>query len=418
MPSALLKPRFSFLRARQCAGALCVFLLAGGAGAQCLPGSPEPTAGAQSSTQTAGVALSELKTRAPERYTVKRGDTLWAVAGVFLKNPWRWPDLWGMSQQEMCAKNLVFAGQVLHLQKSGTHARLSAHQGSADQVGAHQGAPRTVRLSPRTRYESIEDSRIPTLSLQATEAFLTEPLIVDEAEFARAPRIVATQDSRVLLTRGDRAYARGQYSDKTGGQPLVKQPGGSPQTYRVFRQAVPLKDPVSGQTLGLEAQYVGKVVLLEGESVRERVDAAGKMQREMVPATIDIVLAKEEMRVGDRLLPEPPHEFPNYAPRAPERAQSGQIVSVYGNAVSFASQNQVVSINRGAAHGLEPGHVLAIARDSQLVVDKTDSAQPTLRLPGDRNGLMMVFRVFEKMSYALVLQITDGVKVGDAFTQP
>jgi hypothetical protein len=147
-------------------------------------------------------------------------------------------------------------------------------------------------------------------------------------------------------------------------------------------------------------------------------DASGKVQTELVPATIDIVVAKEEMRVGDRLLPEPPRELPNYIPSAPSSAQSGQIVSVYGNAVTFAAQNQVVAINRGTAHGMERGHVLALQRESHLITDKTDDARPQLRLPGERNGLMMVFRTFDKLSYALVLQITDGVKVGDRFTNP
>jgi hypothetical protein len=139
---------------------------------------------------------------------------------------------------------------------------------------------------------------------------------------------------------------------------------------------------------------------------------------ELVPATIDIVSAKEEMRVGDRLLPEPPREFTNYVPRAPGKAQSGAIVSVYGNAVRYAAQNQVVAINRGKVHGLEDGHVLALVRDSSTLVDKTDDSRPQLRLPGEFNGLMMVFRTFDKVSYALVLDIQDGVKVGDRFTNP
>jgi hypothetical protein len=105
-------------------------------------------------------------------------------------------------------------------------------------------------------------------------------------------------------------------------------------------------------------------------------------------------------------------------PRAPESPQSGQIVSVYGNAVRYAAQNQVVTINRGRSHGIERGHVLALQRDNSLVTDTTDQARPQLRLPGERNGLMMVFRTFDKVSYALVLQITDGVKVGDRFVNP
>ena len=124
------------------------------------------------------------------------------------------------------------------------------------------------------------------------------------------------------------------------------------------------------------------------------------------------------MRVGDRLLPEPPREFPNYVPRAPGKAQSGMIVSVYGNAVRYAAQNQVVAINRGKVHGIEDGHVLALVRDSSTLTDKTDDSRPQLRLPGEFNGLMMVFRTFDKVSYALVLDIQDGVKIGDRFSNP
>ena len=98
---------------------------------------------------------------------------------------------------------------------------------------------------------------------------------------------------------------------------------------------------------------------------------------ELVPATIDIVAAKEEMRIGDRLLPEPPRELTNFVPRAPQGIHTGQIVSVYGNAVNFAGQNQVVTINRGTEHGIERGHVLALQRESNLVTDSTDTARPT-----------------------------------------
>ena len=155
--------------------------------------------------------------------------------------------------------------------------------------------------------------------------------------------------------------------------------------------------------------------------IRDRTEVKGvdgKSQTEIVPATIDIVAAKEEMRLGDRLLPEPPRDFSNYVPSAPTSAQNGQIVSVYGNAVTYAGQNQVVAINRGTNHGLQRGHVLALLRDANQVADKTDESRPLLRLPGERNGLMMVFRTFEKVSYALVLEVTDGAKVGDRFTNP
>ena len=410
MPLKTCSSTASPLRPLASVSMLLVTLLASSVWAQNFPITPQQRATAGQVAQ-AGVALSELAPNAPDSHTVKRGDTLWAISGLFLKHPWRWPELWGMNLQEIRNPHLIFPGQVLYLDKSNGRARLSTRPPGAG------GDPGTVRVSPRTRYESLGDSAIPPISLQAIEAFLTEPLIVDEATFARAPRIVATQETRVLLSRGDRAYARGQYSTGAPGTALTEGEG-QPRDFRVFRNAVPLKDPSTGEIIAYEAQYVGKALLERGETTREVTDAQGKAQTELIPATIDIVVAKEEMRVGDRLLPEPPRELPNYVPRAPEGAQSGQIVSVYGNAVTFAAQNQVVAINRGTTHGMERGHVLALQRESHLVTDKTDDARPQLRLPGERNGLMMVFRTFDKVSYALVLQITDGVKVGDRFTNP
>jgi hypothetical protein len=127
---------------------------------------------------------------------------------------------------------------------------------------------------------------------------------------------------------------------------------------------------------------------------------------------------KEEMRIGDRLLPEPTRELVSYVPHAPGTPVAGQIVSIYGSAVANAAENQVVVINRGAADGLERGHVMAILKDGERLADKTDSARPQIKLPNERNGLMMVFRTFDKLSYALILQATDGVKVGDRFVNP
>lgn len=397
------------LRPLACATAALATLATGSLWAQNYPITPGQRSTAEQVAQ-AGIALSELAPNAPDSYTVKRGDTLWAISGLFLKSPWRWPELWGMNLQAIQNPHLIFPGQTLYLHKANGRATLSTVPpgASADSTG-------TIKVSPRTRYESLSESAIPPVNLQAIEAFLTEPLIVDEATFSTAPRIVATPENRVLLTKGDRAYARGRYGDAEGLQgPALNDADGQPRDFRVFRNAVPLKDPSTGEVLGYEAQYVGKAQLQRGEG--QTNNAQG--QAEIVPATIDIVAAKEEMRIGDRLLPEPPRDFSNYVPSAPTTAQSGQVVSVYGNGVTYAGQNQVVTINRGTAHGLQRGHVLALMRDANVVPDKTDEARPMLRLPGERNGLMMVFRTFDKVSYALVLQVGDGAKVGDRFTNP
>ncbi len=351
-----------------------------------------------------GVPLSEIAANAPERYTIKSGDTLWAISRLYLKSPWRWPELWGMNIDQIRNPHLIYPGQVLVLERKDGYASL--------RLDGDQTEPPTVRLQPRTRYESLADQALPTLRSNIIEAFLAEPIIVDESELKAAPRIVAAQDNRVLITRGDRVYARGP-----DGSPLLDDQA-KDQNFRVFRNATPLKDPGTGEILGYEAQYVGKAVLARGEDTTNAEDGKGGSSQAVVPATIDIVGAKEEMRVGDRLVPEPPRQLQTYTPRAPADKVDGRIVSVYGNAVVNAGQNQVVTINKGSDDGMEPGIVLAILKDGARIVDKTDGNSTLMKLPDERNGLLMVFRTFDRVSYALILEITDGVRVGDRLINP
>lgn len=374
--------------------------------AQNYPVTPQQRGTAQQTAQ-AGVPLSELAPNAPDEYTVKPRDTLWAISRLYLRSPWRWPELWGMNMGEIQNPHRIYPGQVLYLDKSGGRARLALRRGSS---GTAEGG--TIKLSPRTRYESLSDMALPTLNPGLIEPFLAEPVVVDADTLALAPRIVAGNESRVVLARGDRAYARGAPN-----APLMET-AGPIQTYRVFRSATPLKDPGTGEILGYEAQYLGKVQLQRGESsVKEEVE--GKEVVYPVPATIDIVAAREEMRAGDRLLPEPPRQLLSYVPRAPAQPiVDGRIVSVYGNAVQFAAQNQVVAINKGTIDGIENGHVLAILKNGETVIDKTGGAKETLKLPNERIGLLMVFRPFERVSYALVLEIHDAPRIGDLLVNP
>lgn len=375
--------------------------------AQNFPITPTQKSVAEQVAQS-GVPLTELSPTAPDSYTVKRGDTLWAISGMFLKSAWRWPELWGMNMQDIRNPHLIYPGQQLFLDKSNGRARLSSRAGGVGGIPTE-----TVRVSPRTRYETLADGALPTLQSNLIEPFLSEPIIVDEAMLLAAPRIVAAQEGRVLLSRGDRAYVRGQ------GNAMLTGAKGTPFEYRVFRNATPLKDPVSGVVLGYEAQYVGKAELVRGESTREITDKDGKPATDIIPGTIDIVSSKEEMRVGDRLLPEPARQLLSYTPRAPERPTEGVIVSVYGSAVRNAAQNQVVVINKGTADGIESGHVMAIIKDGERLIDSTvPGVRTPIKLPDERNGLLMVFRPFEKLSYALILEITDGVKIGDRVTNP
>ena len=363
-----------------------------------------------------GVPLSELAPNAPDNYTVKSGDTLWAISGLFLKSPWRWPELWGMNLEDVRNPHRIYPGQALFLDKSNGRATLRMRQASGT------GAPTdAIRLSPRTRYESLSDMIIPALSPSAIEPFLAEALIVDDASFALAPRIVATRESRVMLSRGDRGYARSTYSGTESVTPPLSIAKDEPINYRVYRNASPLKDPTTKQILGYEAQYVGRAQLVRGESVVSVDSDAGKESTpafEIIPATIDIVSSKAEMLVGDRLVPEPPRELLSYVPRAPTTAISGQVVSVYGSNFANASNNQIIVINKGSQDGLERGHVMALVSDGARLVDKTDNTRPAMKLPNERNGLMMVFRTFDRLSYALILEVSTSVLVGDRFVNP
>ena len=340
----------------------------------------------------AGVPLSELAPDAPDTYTIVRGDTLWDISSIFLRSPWRWPELWGMNLDDIRNPHLIYPGQILFLDKTGGRARLRL----ARPVGEPDG---TLRLSPRVRATPLDSGAIPSIPFHLIEPFLNEAVIFQSDELATAPRIVATQEGRVLLSRGDTAYVRGELGGNTA--------------FRVFREAKPLKDPGTGEILGYEGAYVGAAETVRiGES---RSGAAGAA--EIVPATFTLTSIRQEANIGDRLAPVPPREFTNYAPHAPASPLAGQIVSIYGDSIT-AGQNQIVALNRGAGDGMERGHVLALWRAGDRVIDKTDASRPTIKLPDERHGLLFVFRVFDRMSYALILSVKEPVKPGDHFTQP
>jgi LysM domain len=357
-----------------------------------------------------GVPLADLAPGAPEEYTVKSGDTLWGISGLYLTSPWRWPELWGMNLDDIKNPHRIFPGQKLYLEtKDGiAHLRSTRSAKASDPSEDLE----TVKVSPRNRYETLADNVLPTLDNRVIEPFLVEPLIVDETALTKTPRIVSTQEHRVLLSKGDRAYVLGDPATP------VSDAKGEPREYRVFRNVTPLKHPDTKVILGFEAQYVGKASLVRGQRMREVLGKDGKPTVDIEPGTIDIVRAKEEMRVGDRLLPEPPRDFHNYVPRAPEGQVEGRILSIHGSAVVNAAQNQVVVINLGTRDGIQSGHVLALLKDGPRVLDRTMGKPQEIKLPDERNGLVMVFRPFETLSYGLILQITDGVKVGDRLSNP
>ncbi len=390
------------------------------------PVTPAQRATAQQ-TAAAGIPVSELAPGAPDEYTVRRGDTLWGISGQFLRSPWRWPELWGMNQQDIKNPHLIYPGQQLYLERDGDRARLRARRAADGQVGE------TVRVTPRNRIEMLDANPLPTLQTHLIEPFLTEPLVVSQLDtFTQAPRLVALRNQdRVLVVKGDRAYALGPEN-----APLLKG-AGRPDQYRVFRTAKPLKDPVTGEILGFEGQFVGRVNLVRSQAATDEVIEAGasslptggevyplavvdesEPRRVAIPATVDVVANKEEMRAGDRLLPEPPQQYRSYVPRAPAQPVDARVVAVYGDAVRFAGNNQVVTINKGERDGMQSGDVLALMSTGPRLTDKTDGRREPIQLPDERNGLGMVFRTFERVSYVLVMQVSNPVQVGDKLFNP
>jgi hypothetical protein len=342
-------------------------------------------------TAETGVPLSEILPTAPDIYTVKPHDTLWGISGLYLKSPWRWPELWGMNLEQVRNPHLIFPGQTLFLDKSNGRARL--------RMGAPVGGAGDASLSPRVRPRDVALDGIASIPFNLIEPFLNEAVIFEANELANAPRIVATQEGRVLLSRGDTAYVRGEL--------------GAEREFRIFREPRPLLDPTTNEILGYEATYVGaSEYTVQGET---RTDAQGKA--EIVPATFTVTSIRQEAGVGDRLSPVPGREYTNYAPHPPAAPIAGQIVSIYGDGLT-AGQNQIVSLNRGAVDGIERGHVLALYRDGQIVVDPTEKGRTKIKLPDERHGVLFVFRVFDRMSYALILSVKDPVSRGDRFTQP
>lgn len=338
-----------------------------------------------------GIALADLAPGAPDIYTVKTRDTLWEISKLYLKSPWRWPDLWGMNLEQIRNPHLIYPGQVLYLDKSNGRARL--------RMGQAGGPTGSDRLSPRVRSSELGADALSSIPFNLIEPFLNEAVIFQANELATAPRIVATQEGRVILGRGDTAYVRGELGRGT--------------EYRIFREPKPLLDPTTKEVLGYEATYVGAAEYTQqGET---QVDAAGKS--EIVPATFLVTSVRQEAGVGDRLAMVPGREYTNYAPHAPSGPMSGQIVSLYGDALT-AGQNQIVALNRGAVDGMERGNVLALIRKGDKVVDTTDPSRPTIKLPDERHGMLFVFRVFDRMSYALILSVKEPVVPGDRFTQP
>lgn len=367
--------------------AVAVTLTAGQASAQSAaeryPITPEQRGTADQVAQ-AGVPLSALSPNAPERYTVKKGDTLWDLSSMYLTSPWRWPELWGMNKEQIRNPHLIYPGQELILVKEGGRARLQLADGPA-------GEPREGKLEPRIRDAGADRVAIASIPNRLIEPFLSRPQVLDANAFATAPRIVATQEGRVFVGRGDEAYARGITDDA-----IVN--------YNVYRPLRPLFDPddvLRKNPIAYEAFYLGTVnKVRSGEIAKMRVD-----------------VSKQEIGIGDRLMPLEREQLLAYVPKRPGSAIDGRVIAIY-DGVRYAGSGQIVTVSRGADDGLTTGDVLQMWRTGETQLDRTAPGREFIKLPDEQIGLAFVFRVFPRISYALILRGPSAVQVGDRVSSP
>jgi hypothetical protein len=339
-----------------------------------------------------GLPLSELAANAPDSYTVKRGDTLWHISGMFLKSPWRWPELWGMNLEQIHNPHLIYPGQLLVLEKIDGMARLK--------LGTVIGGEDTVKLSPSIRSESSESAAIAAIPMNLIAPFLTDALIFDTNQMLTAPRIVAVQENRMLLQRGDTAYVTGEL--------------GNTRSWQIFREPKALVDPDTKEVLGYEARYVGSADRKQDGEARPGVQPANVK----VPSTFIITSNKEDVAAGDRLAPATVRDFAPFVPHPPAGPVDGKVISLYGDALT-GGVNQIVSINRGAREGIERGTVLALWHEGTVLRDQSVVEHGQLiKLPDRRIGTLFVFRVFDRMSYGLVLDTSEPTLAGDRVTAP
>jgi LysM repeat protein len=330
----------------------------------------------------AGVPLSALAPDAPDRYTVKRGDTLWGLSTMYLTSPWRWPELWGMNKEQIANPHLIYPGQELRLVKEGGRARLEI---------AGSGPTGEGKLQPMIRDMGAERAAIRSIPTNLIQPFLSQPLVLEPAALNDAPRIIATQENRVWVGRGDSAYARGITNDA-----IIN--------YSVFRPARPLFDPddVNRKSpIAWEAFYLGTV----------NVTRPGEVAR------ISVQESKQEIGVGDRLLPVEPQALLSYVPKAPAGPVEARVISIY-DGVRFAGGGQIITLNRGGNEGLTVGDTLQLWRAGETIEDRTLAGRNFVKLPDEQIGLAFVFRVFPTISYALIQRGTQPVEVGDRASNP
>jgi LysM repeat protein len=347
----------------------------------------------------------QLKPDHPQRYTVVKGDTLWDISSRFLKSPWMWPKIWKINQG-IKNPHLIYPGDVIVLRTVDGQPELSVlrHEKLAPAPPATQALPapapaaaapveapavtdvRTVKLSPQVRSEPLE-AAIPTIPPNAILPFLTRPLAVQDDELQKAGYVTIGLDNRIALGNNSQFYARGLKDD---GQ----------EYYYIFRPGKAIRNPDTGELLGYEAEYLGDAERLDGGD----------------PSKLIVTKALQEILPTDRLLAAPEKvSLPYYYPHPPKTRVDGRIVTAL-NAVAEIGPYSVIGISLGTREGMEEGTVLRIMRHVGTARDPV--THETYALPDEESGLLMVFRPFEKMSYALVMTATRPIHLLDAVTTP
>ncbi len=327
---------------------------------------------------------SMLKDDPPTRYVVEKGDTLWDISSRFLKSPWRWPDIWGINKEDIKNPHLIYPGDVIILDLSGATPRLRL-EGMAD--GGQSRWAGAEKLSPQIRSQDLSAAPIPTLPARLIEPFLGKPLIVDPDAVRRAPRIASTPDERVVVTAGDTVYAEG----------IKKNEG---RRWTVYRQGRRFQDPDTRELLGYEAIYLGNF----------EVTSFGEISVGTITKSL------QEITTDDRLAVSIPSSAIPFVPHSPSRPIRGKVVAGSDNSVGEIPPLTTVVINRGGRDGMEVGHVLGLFRSEGMVT--ASNGGKVLRLPEERYGVAMIYRVFPRMSYALVLNSSRPVHLNDVVQNP
>lgn len=308
----------------------------------------------------------------PQEYVVVKGDTLWHISGRFLQSPWKWPEVWGVNPQ-VDNPHLIYPGDVIYLTWVDGKPRL--------------GVRRDSGIYPRARTSPL-DHAIPAIPLRDIIGFLNDNRVLPEDILKDAPYVLGGRSARIIAGAGDRVYARGTLLEEQRRQ-------------GVYRAAGEYKDPDTDEMLGFELTKVA--------------DADVKAQADSV-ISLDVVKSKKEIRVLDRVVPTEEVRIQSiFYPQSSPDGVEGKILKVLGG-VRDGGQFNVVAINKGVREGLEPGHVFAIYRQGERIKDPV--TKDFVILPSERSGELMVFKVFEKVSYGLIMQSTDVVSIGDTLRQP